>query len=320
MQICNENDQVGQPIATFTRTHDTCQGASLAAIGNAVLTGATSGLGRLAALDLASKGARLGIVARDPVKAAALHREIDAMGCDGGVDVFIADMSSLVDVLRVGREISNHFERIDVLINNAGLHAFSQRVTAEGLAEMMAVNYLAPWVLTDSLWDTLVSSAPARVVNVASGAARRADGVDPTKDLTAIEPYTRRQSMRFYGRTKLMNIMFTQELGRRLSGTGVTANCCSPGFNVTDLGRELPFASALRRMLGWLHVGDPRRGASIIVHLATDPRFAKVTSGFFSVDDAKVLECPPTGSDAAAQRALWEATRALVETVVASDS
>ena len=163
VQICNENDQVGQPIATFARTHDTCERASLATIGNVVLTGATSGLGRLAALDLASKGARLGIVARDPVKAAALHREIDAMGCDGGVDVFIADLSSLVDVQRVGREISNRFERIDVLINNAGLHAFSQRVTAEGLAEMMAVNYLAPWVLTDSLRDTLVSSAPARV-------------------------------------------------------------------------------------------------------------------------------------------------------------
>ena len=288
-------------------------------IRNVVLTGATSGLGRVVAVGLASRVARLGIVARDPVKAAALHREIDNMGLNVRFDVFIADMSSLLDVRRVGREISTRFDRLDVLINNAGLHAFSQRVTVDGLAEMMAVNYLAPWVLTDSLRDCLVSSAPARVVNVASGAARRAVGVEPTKDLTDVGAYSRRQSMGFYGQTKLMDIMFTQELGRRLSGTGVTANCCDPGFNVTGLGRELPLASALRRMLALARVGDPRQGASVIMCLATDPRFGQVTSGYFSVDDVKALECPSTGSDAAAQHALWEATRALVESVAARE-
>src|SRR5258707_12682833 len=115
-----------------------------------VITGATNGLGRLAALDLARGGVHLGLVARSEHKAEALRREIEHVAPGTPVDVFLADLSLLADVRRAAEEIAAHYPRIDVLINNAGLHAFSQRVTSEGFAEMTAVNYLAPWVLTDA--------------------------------------------------------------------------------------------------------------------------------------------------------------------------
>jgi len=106
--------------------------------------------------------------------------------------------------------------------------------------------------------------------------------------------------------------MFTQELGRRLAGTGVTANCCDPGFNATGLGRELPLAGLLERILTTLRVGDPRRGAGIIVRLATDPALADITGGYFSVKDATPLACPKPGRGEQIQAELWNTTASLL--------
>jgi len=283
----------------------------------AVITGATSGLGRLVALDLAQHGFHLGIVARGQAKVDDLRQEIDQAAPDTSVDAFIADLTSMRDVQRAGKEIEARYERLAVVVNNAGLHAFSQRVTSDGFAEMTAVNYLAPWVLTTTLRDKLVASAPARVVNVASE-ARHAGTIDPAHDITATAEYNRRESAALYGRSKLMDIMFTQELGRRLAGTGVTANCCDPGFNTTALGRELPLAGLLERILKTLRVGDPRRGAGIIVRLATDPALADTTGGHFSVKDAKPLVCPEPGRDKEIQAELWDTTATLLDGILSS--
>src|ERR1700737_4539286 len=154
-----------------------------------VVTGATNGLGALAALDLARSGAQLGIVARSQTKVDELRSEIEKVAPGTPVDSFIADLTSLRDVRRVGQQIDSFYERIDVLINNAGVHAFSQRITPDGFSEMTAVNYLAPWVLTNTLRDKLVTSAPARVVTVASGGARRAGAIHPAHDLTLTGAY-----------------------------------------------------------------------------------------------------------------------------------
>ena len=283
-----------------------------------VITGATNGLGRLAALDLARSGAHLGIVARSQKKVDELRREIEQVAPSTPVDSFIAGLTSLREVRRAGQQIESFYERVDVLINNAGVHAFSQRITPDGFSEMTAVNYLAPWVLTNALRDKLVASAPARVVTVASEGARRAGAIHPAHDLALTAAYTRRQAMTLYFRSKLMDIMFSQELGRRLAGTGVTANCCDPGFNTTGLGRELPFAGKLERLLHALRIGDPRRGAGIIVRLATDPAFAETTGGYFSVKDAAPLPCPEPGRSKRIQADLWETTAALLDRVVFS--
>jgi NAD(P)-dependent dehydrogenase (short-subunit alcohol dehydrogenase family) len=283
-----------------------------------VITGATNGLGALAALDLARSGAQLGIVARSQKKVDELRREIEKVAPGTPVDSFIADLTSLRDVRTAGQQIDSFYERIDVLINNAGVHAFSQRITPDGFSEMTAVNYLAPWVLTNTLHDKLVASTPARVITVASEGARWAGSMDPAHDLTLTTAYGRRRAMTLYFRSKLMDIMFSQELGRRLAGTGVTANCCDPGFNTTGLGRDLPFAGLLERLLHALRIGDPRRGAGIIVRLATDPAFAETTGGYFSVKDAAPLPCPEPGRSKGIQVDLWETTAALLDRVVFS--
>ncbi|MFF4135446.1 SDR family NAD(P)-dependent oxidoreductase [Streptomyces mirabilis] len=285
-----------------------------------VMTGATNGMGRLAALDLARRGAHLGIIARSRPKADALREEIERAAPGTPIDVFRADLSLLAEVRRAGEEIAAHYPRIDVLINNAGLHAFSQRVTSEGYAEMTAVNYLAPWVLTDALRDRLTASAPARIVTVASRASLRAHTIDPSLDLTDTADFTRVGSSPRYGRSKLMDIMFTQELGRRLHGTGVAVTCCCPGFNATGLGRELPLAGALERALTALGIGNPQHGADIIVRLATDPEFADSAGGYFAARTAKPLWCPEIGRGEAVQRALWEATAELVHDIRPHDA
>ncbi|MDX8033353.1 SDR family NAD(P)-dependent oxidoreductase [Lentzea sp. BCCO 10_0856] len=275
----------------------------------AVITGATHGLGRLVALDLARRGLDLGIVARSAAKVDDLRLSVEQVAPGTTVDAFVADLSSLDDVRRAAKEIEARYDQVDVLINNAGIHAFSQRVTQDGFAEMVAVNYLAPWVLTNTLRDKLTG----RVVTVASEASRHSGGIDPARDLTFTGDYTRRESAAHYGRTKLMDIMFSQELARRLDGTGVTSNCCDPGFNTTGLGRELPLAGLLEKALRGLRIGDPARGASIITRLATDPAFATTTGGYFSVKDAAPLPCPEPGRSADVQRELWEATEKLLQ-------
>jgi len=277
-----------------------------------VITGATSGIGQLAAIELARQGAHIVFSARNEAKAAATCAAIKMAAPGARVNVHYADFISLDAVARLANEISSSYERIDVLINNAGLHAFEQRITADGFAEMIAVNYLAPWLLTNILREKLVGSAPSRIVTVASEASRRAGDLVPHRDIRNTAVFTRLGSSRIYGQTKLMNIMFSMELGRQLQGTGVAVNCLCPGFNVTGLGRELGFAATLERILKALNIGNPQRGAGIMVRLATDPAFERVSEGYFSVKGAKPLVPVRPGNDIAARQALWFVTSELV--------
>jgi NAD(P)-dependent dehydrogenase (short-subunit alcohol dehydrogenase family) len=270
-----------------------------------VITGATSGIGQCAAIALARQGAHLVLTARSQAKADATLTMIEAAAPGTRVDVYFGDFSDLTSVATLGREIAARHARIDVLINNAGIHAFTPRVTVDGNSEMIAVNYLAPWLLTSILRETLVRSTPSRIVTVASEASRQGASFDLLVVLG---------SAATYGQTKLMNIMFSLELSHQLSGSGVAVNCLCPGFNVTGLGRELWFAGPLERLLTWLKIGDPERGASIIVRLACDPAFAEVTGGYFSVTDARPIMPVALGADRQAQQTLWQATAKRIET------
>jgi NAD(P)-dependent dehydrogenase (short-subunit alcohol dehydrogenase family) len=269
-----------------------------------VITGATSGIGQRAAIALARQGAQLVLTARSQAKADATLTMIEAAAPGTQVHVHFGDFTDLTSVATLGREIAARHVRIDVLINNAGIHAFTPRVGVDGYSEMIAVNYLAPWLLTSILRETLVRSAPSRIVTVASEASRQGASFDPLVVLG---------SAATYGQTKLMNIMFSLELSHQLSGSGVAVNCLCPGFNVTGLGRELWFAGPLERLLTWLKIGDPKRGASIIVRLAGDPAFAEVTGGYFSVKDARPIIPVALGADCQAQQTLWQATAKRME-------
>ncbi|ROO85486.1 short-subunit dehydrogenase [Actinocorallia herbida] len=278
-----------------------------------VITGATGGLGRLAALDLARRGARLAITARDPEKGELTRREIRAHAPGTEVEVFRADFTRLADVRRAGREISDRFAGIDGLVNNAGLHAFTPRTTPEGFPEMVAVNYLAPWLLTRELLPALRRAPAARIVNVASQASRRHGTLRLPDDLTETVPFSARGSSAHYGKTKLLDIMFTLELARRLAGTSVTANCLDPGFNTTGLGRELRFAAPLEKILTRLRIGDPARGAGLIVALAADPSFAGRTGGYHTVRGTRLIRPSAPADDPALQALLWDETERLLD-------
>ncbi|CDM62545.1 SDR family NAD(P)-dependent oxidoreductase (plasmid) [Rhizobium sp. T136] len=278
-----------------------------------VMTGATNGIGRIAAIKLAGMGNHLILIARNQAKAEAMRLDILQTIPDARIDFFYADFTRLSTVAEAARAIGAKYERIDVLINNAGIHAFKQRVTSDGFPEMVSVNYIAPWLLTAKLSDRLVASAPSRIVTVASEASRRSKGLTPDADLHDITPFTRLGSSAIYGRTKLMDVMFSMELARRLASTGVTANCLDPGFNVTGLGRELSFAAPLERFLNFLRVGDPNRGAGIIIALAMARIFAEVTGGYFSVKNAAPLILKAPGGDVDARRRLWDSTARAVE-------
>ncbi|OPJ61378.1 SDR family NAD(P)-dependent oxidoreductase [Clostridium chromiireducens] len=278
-----------------------------------VITGATSGLGQLAAMELVKRDVNLVLTARNKERAESTKKMLVSINPKAKVDFFFGDLSLLKDVKRVGEEIKAVYPRIDILINNAGLHAFEQRLTSEGVAEMIAVNYLAPWLLTNILLKSLIESENARIVNVASEASRNHGELKLPEDLTDTSNFTSRGSSVIYGKTKLLNIMFTAELSRRLSGTGVMVNALNPGFNVTGLGRELWFAPVVERILKFLHIGDPRKGADIITRLAIDPRYDGVTGGYFNVVTGDRLSPIYPGDDKAMQNKLWSDTEILLQ-------
>ena len=185
-----------------------------------IITGATSGIGRLAAQRLAGQGARIVMVARDQRRAERTLGRLREVAPDVAHRTYIADLRSLAETTQVGARIATEEPRIDVLINNAGNIFASRAVTADGLERTFALNHMAYFVLTQQLRERLIASAPARIVNTASH-AHRGQFLD-FDDLQTEKNY---RPMTAYGRSKLANILFTRELARRLAGTGVTANC-----------------------------------------------------------------------------------------------
>ena len=277
-----------------------------------VITGATSGIGELAAIELARRGARLALTALSRQRAEVTRGRILAAAPGTEIQIFLADFARMADVRRARAAIAEFYDRIDVLINNAGVITFTPRVTVDGFAEMMAVNYLAPWLLTQALVPTLLRTPGSRIVTVASEASRQHGTLRLPHDLTDTDPATARVPAPMYGKTKLLDIMFTLELARRLTGTGVTANCLHPGFNATGLAREIRAATPFMAVLKRVHIGDPARGAGLIVKLATDPSFAGISGGYYGVRGTRRLTPVAPAGDPKLQAQLWTETEKLL--------
>jgi len=269
-----------------------------------VITGATSGIGQVAAGELAAGGARLVLVARDPARAEATLALLRQRGPRQAHRAHVADLSRLADIKRVGAEIAAAEPRIDVLINNAGNVFGTRALTDDGFERTFATNHVAYFVLTLLLRDRLIAAAPARVVNTASG-AHRFQALD-FDDLQLAKGY---RTMRAYGRSKLCNILFTRELARRLAGNGVTANCLHPGFVATNLGQRSGgvFGGLVR--LAMMFGTRPERGAATIVYLASSPEVAEISGGYF-VDCRPATPSSQAQDDASAAR-LWSETARL---------
>lgn len=268
-----------------------------------VITGATSGIGQVAAERLAGMGARLVLVARSEVRGqAALARLRER---DPGVAhrVHHADLSRLVEMKRVAAEIAGAERRIDVLINNAGALFGDRRVTKDGLERTFATNHMAYVVLTHGLQERLMASAPARVVNTASSAHRGA-----RLDFDDLQSKHGYRGFKVYRRSKLCNILYTRELARRWAGTGVTVNCVHPGFVATRFADHSGgLFSRIVRMAKTFAI-SPERGADTIVYLASSPEVAHVSGRYFYKCRA-VTPSKEALDDAAAERLWLESAR-----------
>ncbi len=262
-----------------------------------IITGATSGIGAVAARQLAGQGARIVIVARDRQRAQETLRELRAAGPGQAHAAFYADLSRLREMKRVAAEIAAAEPKIDVLMNNAGLIAARNQKTEDGLELMFATNHLAYFVLSNLLLERLRATAGARIVATASDAHRRGK--------LDFERLQEQKGSVGYGTTKLCNILFTRELARRIAGSGVTANCLHPGFVATrfgdDAGGAVRIGLAIAKRLFGL---SPENGAQTLVYLASSPEVAGRSGGYYE-------RCAPAEPSRAAHsdtdaRRLWQ--------------
>jgi retinol dehydrogenase 12 len=274
-----------------------------------VMTGATSGIGQVAAESLAAMGARIVQVARDRGRGEAAVQRLRELSPGLAHGIHYADLSRLSEMKRVGAEIAAAERRVDVLVNNAGA-LFSSRQVVEGLERTFALNHVSYFVLAHALRERLVSSAPARVVNTSSDAHRGAT-LD-FDDLQSVKAYRGGfadwlryggPGFRVYGRSKLCNILFTRALARRLTGTGVTANCLHPGFVATRFGDQAGGWMSLAIRAAKLFAISPDKGAETIVYLATSPEVAG-KSGLYFYKNAPDTPTAEAEDDAVADR-LW---------------
>jgi NAD(P)-dependent dehydrogenase (short-subunit alcohol dehydrogenase family) len=269
-----------------------------------VVTGGTSGIGKVAAEKLAGMGARIVLVARDKSRADATLKRLRERGPRQAHSAHYADLTRLADMKRVAAEIASQESRIDVLINNAGALFGTRQVTGDGLEYTFALNHMAYFVMTEGLCERLALSAPARIVNTASAAHHGA--VLDFDDLQSEKGFS---ATKAYGRSKLCNVLFTRELARRLQGTGVTANCLHPGFVATRFGDQ---SGTLISHFVWFakfFAISPEKGAQTIVYLASSPDVAKMTGKYF--DECRVATPSLPARDDWTASLLWDRSAAL---------
>ena len=271
-----------------------------------LITGGTSGIGKATAIGLATIGARVGITGRDPARTESAAADIRTASGNAAIDPFAADMSSQAEVRRLASAVLDAYPRLDVLINNVGGFWAHRHATADGLEHTFALNYLASFLLTDLLLDRLKASVPARIVNVSSGA--QSMGRIEFDDLQGARHYSGQHA---YNQSKLGTVMFTNELARRLEGTGVTANSLHPGVVRTNFGAEDQagwFAMVSRVILPFLKT--PAQGARTTIYLASSPDMNGITGQFFANCHAKTANKVAYDSDQNAR--LWQASADLV--------
>jgi len=266
-----------------------------------VITGATSGIGQVAAERLAGKGARIVQVARNRERGEAAMKRLRDLTPGINHTIHYADLLRISEMKRVAAELAAAEPRIDVLINNAGAMFGSRHLTEDGLERTFALNHVSYFVLTQGLKDRLVGSAPARIVNTASDAHESA-----TLDFDDLQAARSFRGFKVYGRSKLLNILFTRELARRLAGTGVTANSLHPGFVSTRFGDESGGWFSVVVRIAKLYALSPEQGAETLVYLASSPEVAGVTGEYFHKCRA-IVPSKEAQNDANAQR-LWAET------------
>ena len=269
-----------------------------------VVTGATSGIGKAVAYGLATTGQTVLLVARDKGRGEAARAEIQGRTQNPDLKLFLGDLASLASVREVGLAIASQYPRLSVLVNSASVVKRDRHVSPDGFELMFATNHLGPFLLTDLLLDALKAGGEGRILNITAPST-----VKPNFD--DLQSERKFSSLNAFGATKMMNLLFTFELARRLEGTGVTANAIHPGLARSNLMNE---SNALVRWIAWLASAPPERRAESIVQVATAAEFADVNGKF--LHEGKQIEASAYAYDREAQARLWEISAELAGLVV----
>ena len=266
-----------------------------------MVTGANSGIGKITALELAKMGATVTMVCRSRDKGEEALREIKESIGGGSFELMVADLSSQSEIRILAEEFQKKHDRLDVLVNNAGVFVRQRSMTRDGIETTFAVNHLAYFLLTSLLLDLLKRSAPSRIVNVSSRAHTSA-----TMNFDDLQGEREYGGWRAYCQSKLANILFTNELARRLEGSGVTVNCLHPGVIATGLFRVLPKILELPLRI---FLSSPETGAETSVYLASSPDVEGVTGKYFI--KKRAVASSPESQNAESARRLWEVSERL---------
>ncbi len=275
-----------------------------------LITGGTAGIGKQAAIGLLQQGAQVLLVGRNPDKTKAVVDELKNRTANPKVDALIADLSSMAEVQRLAAEVKAKLPRLDVLLNNAGALFPDRTTTVDGFERTMATNHLSYFVLANALVPLLEKSAPARIVNVSSGAHAR--GRLDFDDFMAEKSYA---AFTQYSRSKAANIYFTRELARRVKDKRITVNCLHPGFVASDFMAKPGFWGFIKP-LAYLFAIDEVQGAKTSIYLASSPEVEGVTGKYFyeckEKTPSKFIE------DDAAGKRLWELSEKLLASPMGS--
>ena len=271
-----------------------------------LITGGTNGIGKSTAQGLARLGATVVIVGRDAQKTSQVVAEIRSATGNPNVNSLLADLSSQQEVRRLASDFKRKYSQLHVLLNNAGGTFTTWQLSVDGIEMTLALNHLAYFLLTNLLLDTLEANAPARIINVSSGAHARGkidfDNLQGERSYSGFGPY---------GNSKLANILFTMELARRLEGTGVIVNALHPGLTSTGFGKNNP--GLLMNIMGIvipLIARSPEKGAATSIYLASSPEVQSITGKYFV--DCKVAQPAPQATDMAVAKKLWDVSAEMV--------
>lgn len=271
-----------------------------------IVTGATNGIGLVSAHELARTGATVVLVGRNPQRIESAIAQIQSDVPDAKLDSFAADLSRISEVQLLANYITDTYDRVDVLLNNAGAFFQSQQVTAEGIEMTFALNHMAPFVLTNLLMRSLRASAPARVINVSS-AAHQGAAID-IRDIHAPKRYS---GWKAYAQSKLCNLLFTYELAERLQDSDVTVNALHPGFVKTGFGQGTPSTfSAFFGFLQQYFAITPEQGAATSIYLATSPAVASTTGRYYV--NKQAVPSSRASYDYTMRRQLWDLSTQLM--------
>ena len=269
-----------------------------------VVTGANAGIGKETAVALAAMGARVAMVARDEAKGRVAADEVRERAKSDAVELYLADFASFASTRAFAAKFLAEHDRLDVLVNNAGLLLPSRSVTADGFESMFGINHLGYFLTTHLLLPILKKTAPSRIVVVASEAHRR-----QKLDFDDLQSERSFSSFGTYGRSKLCNIYFTYELAERLAGSGVTVNCLHPGVVATDFGQKKPGLISVLVKVAKPFLMTAEKGAATQIHLASSPEVAGVSGKYF--DKKKPVSSSKESRDPTARKRLWEVSEKL---------